>query len=158
MRTFVLGTAVAACALVLAAVATAGAPTHVSRTRSAVLVYPAGTACDFTYSQTYSIVVDLTFFTDGTVHIHLDSTLAHTNTDTRYTLTEEDHYNVTFSADGGEKDVGLLWHLRDASGKLVVVHAGQIRLDSQGNLVEFTPNSGPDFAAVICPALGGNPA
>jgi len=27
-----------------------------------------------------------------------------------------------------------------------------------GDVVSFTPNINPDFAAVICPALGGQPA
>jgi hypothetical protein len=29
---------------------------------------------------------------------------------------------------------------------------------STGELIKFTPNINPDFAAVICPALGGEPA
>ena len=58
-----------------------------------------------------------------------------------------------------EKQVGLIWHLRDASGNLVVVGAGEALIDtSTGELLKFTPNFKPDFAAVICPALGGAPA
>jgi hypothetical protein len=32
-----------------------------------------------------------------------------------------------------------------------------VAFDETG-LIKFTPNLNPDFAAVICPALGGNPA
>jgi hypothetical protein len=41
----------------------------------------------------------------------------------------------------------------------VVVHSGQDIFDTNtGELVKVTPNDNPDFAAVICPALGGSPA
>ena len=71
-------------------------------------------------------------------------------------MTENDTLFFTFGEES-EKDVGVFWHLRDASGKMVLVHAGQLRFDETG-LIKFTPNLNPDFAAVICPALGGNPA
>jgi hypothetical protein len=71
-------------------------------------------------------------------------------------LTENDTLFFKFAEDS-EKDVGLFWHLRDASGKIVVVQAGQLRFDENG-FVSATPNINPDFPAVICPALGGNPA
>jgi len=55
--------------------------------------------------------------------------------------------------------VGVVWHFSDTSGKLVVAHAGQIVYDLVGfQMVKFTPNSGGEWAAVICTALGGNPA
>jgi hypothetical protein len=53
----------------------------------------------------------------------------------------------------------MFWALRDASGKLVVQQAGQLVFDTDtGEIVKITPQFNPDFAAVICPALGGNPA
>jgi hypothetical protein len=55
--------------------------------------------------------------------------------------------------------VALVWHLRDPSGKLVVVQAGQLLFDiNTGELLKATPNLNPSQAAVICPALGGQPA
>jgi hypothetical protein len=58
-----------------------------------------------------------------------------------------------------ENVVGVVWHFSDTSGKLVVAHAGQIVYDLVGfQMVKFTPNSGGEWAAVICTALGGNPA
>lgn len=158
MRRLVLRTVLVACALALAAAASADAPTRVTRTRSGVNTFPAGTLCDFNYRLAFTVNVDVTFFSDGRVEVHSNPTVAHTNADTGYTLTEEDHINITFSAAGTEKDAGIFWHLQDANGKLVVVHAGQITFDSLGNVVKFTPNSGPDFRAVLCPALGGHPA
>ena len=88
--------------------------------------------------------------------MHETLTVAHTNVDTNYTLTENDRLFFTFRADS-EKDVGIFWHLRDADGKMVVVQAGQLRFDETG-LIKFTPNLNPDFADVVCHALGGNPA
>jgi hypothetical protein len=84
----------------------------------------------------------------------------HTNLDTGYSLTEVDHFTAEFD-DGTAryKQVGIFWHLRDPSGKLVVVQAGQSIFDTNtGELLKVTPNNNPDFAAVICPALGGSPA
>ncbi len=44
----------------------------------------------------------------------------------------------------------------------MVTHAGDVVFDSDGNVVRFTPNATPTdkatWAAVICSALGGNPA
>jgi hypothetical protein len=60
---------------------------------------------------------------------------------------------------------GVIWHLRDADGRPVTVEAGQIRqtfvISDDGELIitnTFTPGLTPDFAEVICPALGGHPA
>jgi len=113
--------------------------------------------CDFAYSQVFSGTDEVSTFSDGRVLVHEKLQVKHTNVGTGFSLTESDQINVTFYANGGAKEVGVFWHLRDASGKMVVVHAGQIVFDDQFNVVKFTPNSGPDFAAVICPALGGNP-
>ena len=56
------------------------------------------------------------------------------------------------------RNVGLFWHLRDPSGKLVVVHAGTVWFDSVFNVVKITPDAGGNLASVVCPALGGKPA
>jgi hypothetical protein len=81
---------------------------------------------------------------------------SHTNVDTGFKLTETDYFSDQFRA-GTEKVVGIQWHLRTTGGKLVVVHAGELVV-SGGEVLKFTPNFNPDFAAVICPALGGQPA
>ena len=90
------------------------------------------------------------------MQVHEKLTVSHTNVDSNYTLTENDTVFLTFDV-ASEKDVGVFWHLRDSSGKLVVVQAGQVRFDETG-LIKFTPNLNPDFADVVCHALGGNPA
>lgn len=60
---------------------------------------------------------------------------------------------------GQIKDVGVFWHLRTADGKLVLVQAGQLVVSAAiGEVLKVTPSVNPDEAAVICPALGGNPA
>jgi len=56
------------------------------------------------------------------------------------------------------KAVGGFFHLRDASGKLVAVKAGQLVLSAAGEVLKFTPDVNPDDRAVLCTALGGHPA
>jgi len=73
-------------------------------------------------------------------------------------LTEVDHFTVFAAADGQTKTVGILWHLRNADGQLVVVQSGQLVISPTGEIVKVTPALTPDSAAVICPALGGQPA
>jgi len=139
----------------LVPVAIAAQPEHFTESFADSFVIPAGELCDFNYSQTFSGTDSVTIFGDR-VQVQETLTVAHTNLDTDYTLTENDRLFFTF-AEGSEKDVGVFWHLRDANGKMVVVQAGQVRFDETG-LVKVTPNLNPDFADVICHALGGNPA
>ena len=82
----------------------------------------------------------------------------HTNEDTGFKLTETDYFSLQFRP-GQVKEAGIQWYLRTPDGKLIVVHAGNIVFsDTTGDVVSFTPNTNPDFGAVICPALGGHPA
>ena len=140
---------------VLVPVAAAAAPERFTESFEDSFVVPAGEICDFEYAQAFSGTDHVTIFGDR-VQVQETLTVAHTNVDTDYTLTEHDRIFFTFREDS-EKHVGIFWHLRDASGKMVVVQAGQLRFDETG-LIKFTPNLNPDFAAVICPALGGSPA
>jgi hypothetical protein len=156
MRRLVLFVGLAASALVIASFAAAAPPTHTTTTGSGTFTFPAGTLCDFNYQLSFTFTDDITTFSDGRVETHETFQDSNTNSNTGYTLTDTDRINVTLNGDK-VKSVGLFWHLRDTDGKLVVVHAGERVVDPSG-LVKFTPNSGPDFAAVICPALGGNPA
>jgi hypothetical protein len=141
-------------------IASAATPTKTRYTNSGGPdTYLAGELCDFAYEQTWSEISDVTTFSDREEY-HTEYTIVHTNVDTGYTLTEIDRVNYTVT-DVSEKVVGVDWHFRDASGKWVVVHAGQIVYGLVGDdwqIVKFTPNSGPDYAAVICTALGGNSA
>jgi hypothetical protein len=75
------------------------------------------------------------------------------------TLSEVDHFTTEINAVRERiKQVGIFWHLRDPSGKLVVVQAGAFFFDTSTGEIRVTPNFNPDFASVICPALGGSPA
>jgi hypothetical protein len=66
-----------------------------------------------------------------------------------YTIIVEDNWTTQVNA-------GLFWHLRDpVTGKLVVVQAGLVEYDAEGNALRYTPNFDPDFWNVVCPALGG---
>ena len=133
----------------------AGGPEHVKSPFAFEDRFRAGEFCDFAYRIAASGTDNVIIFPDKTID-HVTIQVAHTNLDTGFTLTENDYFSAQFTA-GQEKDVGIFWHLRNADGKIVVVHAGQLVFSGDA-VVRFTPNSGPDFAAVICPALGGSPA
>jgi hypothetical protein len=118
----------------------------------------AGQMCDFEYLQEFSGTDVVTVLNDGRVQIHEEMTVTHTNLDTDYVLTETDHANLLFMPDGSQRQTVVWFHLRDPNGKLVVLQAGQALFDADFNLIKVTGNLGDDFASVICPALGGNPA
>jgi hypothetical protein len=150
-----------------ATAAWADGPVHVKSSFSGSFSIPAGQLCDFGYAETFTLVDNAILFLDpnnpsGVSKVLDEETVyvTHTNLDTGYSLSEVDHVTLTFDASGFvQKQVGVAWHLRDAAGKLVVVQAGQVLFDtSTGEVIKVTPNINPDFAAVICPALGGQPA
>jgi hypothetical protein len=158
-------TTIAVVALVLAATAgTARADQafHVSFPISGDTVYPAGTICDFAYEQSYSGTITFTASPNGTFTQLLAIDVTHTNVDSGYTLTEHDAtVSVAQPDSSGYITSGIVWHLRDASGHIVLVRAGKAVFDlNTGNLISFTPNTGLDesFAETICPLLGGSPA
>ncbi len=136
----------------------ADGPQHVRSTFSSEETVAAGQLCDFTYHNDFTLITNAVIFPDGT-EIDQDVIQAtHTNVDTGFKLTETDYFSLQFRA-GQVKEAGIQWHLRTPDGKLIVVHAGNIVFsDTTGDVVSFTPNTNPDFAAVICPALGGQPA
>lgn len=164
MRRFALISSVVLAALVLSATAAlADPPTHTKFTISDTFTAPAGTACDFNYQVSFTIEFNVITFGDPnnpTRFIdHETQYVTHVNLDTGYTLTEVDHATFQDNGTGRFKTVGLVWHLRDPSGKIVVVHAGQLIIDlNTGEILKATPNVGTDAAAIICPALGGSPA
>jgi len=134
----------------------AGGPEHVKSTETGEMTVEAGEFCDFAFTFAGTFSDDAVIFPDKTI-MSIKDQVAHINQDTGFTLTETDHFTVT-EQPGQFKLVGIYWHLRNADGKIVVVHAGQMLFDGDGNVVKFTPNMNPDDAAVICPALGGHPA
>ena len=145
---------------VSATAASAAQPTHIlKQTFSDTFSAPAGELCDFNFSQSFTIVDTGVFFDDSFV-LAETAYVTNTNVDTGYTLTEVVHYTLQLNAsDARIKQAGLIVHLRDASGKLVAVQAGQQVVDTEtGELLKVTPAVNPDFAGFICPALGGEPA
>ena len=134
----------------------AGGPQHVKSTISGQLTLRAGRLCDFTYHNAFTGTDNAIIFPDKMIeHIVINAT--HTNVNTGFTLTETDHFTLITAA-GQTKETGVQWHLRTADGKIVVVHAGKIVFSSTGKVLSFTPNTSPDFGAVVCPALGGHTA
>lgn len=135
----------------------ADGPQHVKSTFTFENPQPPGALCDFNYGEVATVSLDAIIFA-GTETDHIAATVIHTNLDTGFSLTEVDQFTVFTAADGQTKIVGILWHLRNADGKLVVVQSGQLVISPTGEIVKVTPALNPDTAAVICPALGGQPA
>lgn len=129
---------------------------------------PAGTLCDFAYRQDWVQTIRLELFYPTGVHTqaHFKQQITHTNLDTGFALTDAPVFNVIDSRQPNVATFnGVIWHLRDADGRPVTVEAGQIRqtfvMSDDGELITtdtFTPGLTPDFAEVICSALGGHPA
>ena len=117
---------------------------------------PAGAFCNFTYGEAATVSLNAIIFA-GSETDHIAFTDTHTNLDTGFSLTETGDFTV-FTTAGQTKTVGIFWHLRNADGQLVVVQAGQLVISAAGEIVKVTPDVTPDNAAVICPALGGQPA
>jgi hypothetical protein len=135
----------------------AAGPQHVKDTFSFEVTFPAGTFCDFDYHGAVTGSDNAVIFPDRTID-HVELQITHTNLGTGFALTETDHFTTFTAANGQTKQVGLFFHLRNADGKIVLVQAGQLVLSATGEVLKFTPNTNPDEAAVICPALGGQPA
>jgi hypothetical protein len=139
-------------------------PLHEMSSGSGVNTSSAGEVCDFGYSQSYTFAANDIIFGDpddpDRVITQFEIQVTHTNLDTGFALTEDDHFAITFdAADAQVKVAGNLWHLRDVDGKIVLVSSGLlITNDETGERVKVTPAINPDFAAVICPLLGGQPA
>ena len=137
----------------------AGGPEHVNSTETDDFTLEAGEFCDFTLHIVGTISDNAVIFPDKSIH-HLTIQFAHTNLDTGFTLTETDRFVATVTpADGQTKEVGLHLTFRTADGKLVVVVAGQTVVDSEGNVLRFTPQfTNTDYVGELCTALGGSPA
>ena len=117
---------------------------------------PPGAFCNFTYGEAATITLNAIIFANRETD-HIAFTDTHTNLDTTFSLTETGDFTV-FTTAGQTKTVGIFWHLRNADGQLVVIQAGQLVISAAGEILKVTPDVTPDNAAVICPALGGQPA
>ena len=135
----------------------ADGPQHVKSTATFDFTVPADTFCDFALHNSGTISANAVIFPDKMI-VEYNLYDVHENAATGFTLTETDHFTETTAADGQVKDVGIFWHLRTADGTLVVVQAGQIVVSATGEVLKVTPSVNPNEAAVICPALGGQPA
>lgn len=122
----------------------------------------AGEACDFAYAETGSGWFNLVTVGSGPkMEIIAGGTsfFSHENVDTREVQTEKVVYqDIIFYEEQRIVEAGLLWHLRDAEGKLILVEAGLIVYDLNENVLKVTPNRTPGLWEVMCPALGGEPA
>lgn len=145
--------------------AAAGPPEREPISFSDVFDFPAGEICDFAYHREITVTGTLQIFFDrqGNVVREMEVSRAqilHRNADTGYTLTESIRSHFVFNETKQTVMItGQNWQLRDAEGKIVVVHSGNLLFDvEQEELVRVTPNFAPEFPEVVCPALGGNPA
>ena len=135
----------------------ADGPQHVKSTFLLDNVFPAGTLCDFDFHNVFAGSDDAVIFPDRTID-HFEVHATDTNLATGFTLTDTDHFTVFTASDGQIKNVGLIFHLRTADGKLVVNQAGQLVFSATGEVLKVTPSINPDDRAVLCTALGGHPA
>ena len=135
----------------------ADGPLHVKSTFTFENPQPPGGFCDFNYGEMATVSLDAIIFA-STETDHIAATVIHTNLDNGFSLTEVDHFTVFTVADGQTKTVGIFWHLQNPDGQLVVVQSGQLVISPTGEIIKVTPAVNPDNAAVICPALGGQPA
>jgi hypothetical protein len=138
-----------------------GPATHIKFSVSGENFFPAGTMCNFNMDETFTVDVNFVAAPNGASPTLLTENVTHTNIDTGYSLTEVDQVNtVAQPLSSTVMQVGIFWHLRDASGQVVLVKAGEVTFDSTGNIISFTPNSSFDQteAQIICTALGGSPA
>jgi len=163
MRKMILAAGIATAALLTTGAGTASAGTQATHFRfSGENLYPAGTLCNFTLDDTFTVDGTFNAAPNGVNTTLLTEHITHTNLDTGYSLTEVDQVNqVVQPVSSTAKEVGIFWHLRDANGNNVLVKAGEATLDvATGQLISFTPNSGfyQTYAQIICPALVGNPA
>jgi hypothetical protein len=162
MKKATLAASVAAAVLLALAAGTAHADqaSHFKFSFSGENLHPAGTLCDFTLDDTFTVDLNGAFVpVNGLNPVEVTEYLTHTNLDTGYSLSEVDHFQSLAVINSGQGlTAGIYWHLRDPSGKTVLVKAGEVTFDQTG-VTSFTPNSGADqtYAQIICPALGGNP-
>jgi len=165
LKKVMLAACVAVGTLATAGIGTALANTPATHFRfsfSGENFFPAGTMCNFNMDETFTVVVNDVIAPNGAGPLLLTENVTHTNVDTGYSLTEVDQVNaVGQPLSSTVMQVGIFWHLRDASGRVILVKAGAATFDTTtGNLISFTPNSSFDQteAQIICPALGGSPA
>jgi hypothetical protein len=154
--------AVAAMLALTAGTARADKAIHLTFSFSGQFFSPTGTQCDFNEQDTFTIDGIETIASNGQDVLVITEYVTHTNLDTNYSLTEVDHASFTMQLGKGTfVNAGIFWHLRDPSGKTVLVKAGEATFDATtGELIKFTPNSSFDQsgADILCPALGGSPA
>jgi hypothetical protein len=87
-------------------------------------------------------------FVRGIDHLNLDFTISANG----ITLTERDQINTFFDADGFAER-GLWTHIQSPHGGIVLLDAGQLVFDPDGNLVRAPGRHPQFFGASFCDAL-----
>jgi hypothetical protein len=164
---------VASCALLVIGLLSAGAPASAARpTRQTDTITfasksPAGQTCNFPLRDTITLTIAVMTLTDASGDAVLEvehgtGTITHTNLATGYTLTEVGPLNSVRSLDSNTgSTMGVQWHLRDPSGKIVLTVAGRLTYSLDPfEIITVTPRVERylDYAQTICPLLGGSPA
>ena len=165
---------VASCALVVVvgllgvgAPALAAQPTRETETFTFTSKSPAGQTCDFPLRDTITVTFTVLTLTDASGDAVLEvehgtGTITHTNLATGYTLTEVGPLNSVRRPESNTgSTMGIQWHLRDPSGKIVLTVAGRLTYSLYPfDILTITPRVERylDYAQTICPLLGGSPA
>jgi hypothetical protein len=87
-------------------------------------------------------------FVRGVAHVDLKFTIDANG----ITLTEDDQINIFFDADG-HREVGLWAHIHGPGGGIILIDAGQLVFDADGNLVRAPGRHPQFFGATFCDAL-----
>jgi len=153
--------------LLVAALVPAGASAAAPRKESFEFsfsdFFPAGDVCDFDRGLDITISGWDEWYSDaaGTdigVTVHFTFKIGQRNLDTGAELTDTERA-IQFVDGETVRLVGLIWHLKDSTGKTVVNGAGQVVLDGgSGEVTKITPHYQETSDEVICVALGGHPA
>ena len=156
--------AVAAAALLTAVAASsapsyAAPPAHDRGEVTSEYTYAPGELCDVAVHELLVGRFHHIDFGDDRGEFAQDS-LVFTLTDLETGATLTDTGRFTFRERGGQiVVVGTGIKIRDGGGKVVVVEAGRTVLDAETfEVISQTPNLGADYASLVCPVLGAEPA
>lgn len=144
--------------------ALAGGPHHSRETFSGSFVIPAGERCDFDQGISFTLTFRDVVFGDlddpSKLISHVTASVAHTNLETGYTLTEVDNtVQILDFEQGVGATMGIIWKLRTPEGKLVFVQVGRATYTSEDELLTITPHLLPEeVSPIVCGLLGGNAA
>lgn len=139
--------AVAACSLV--ALAVAGPPERTEQVVPVTVVYQ---PCGAVESVTYAI--RRTRFEDGRIQLQVSFEGTITVPRTGETVAESGHQTLVVGADGTFAFSGVAFNVRIPGQGVILLEAGRLVFDPDGNVVQQSARTAADLAQKVCAALG----